>query len=171
MARFIFLLFLLFVEPVSGMRGVVGQTSATSDELAPAFALKDTEGGSRRLSDYKGKVLLINFWATWCAPCFAEIPDLMKLEKEHKSRGLEIIGITHNPANLQTVRQTARRLKIDYPILLGTREVSAAYGVGEILPVTIVVDREGRIRARILGILAPEEFEYSVKPLLENERH
>jgi thiol-disulfide isomerase/thioredoxin len=171
MARFILLLLLLLVVPVSSMRGAAGQLSATGDELAPAFALKDTNGGALRLSDYKGKVLLINFWATWCAPCFAEIPDLMKLEKEYRSRGLEIIGIAHNPTDPQTVLQAARRLRIDYPILFGTREVSAAYRVGEILPVTIVVDREGKIRARILGILAPEEFEQSVKPLLENERY
>ena len=161
MARLILLLLLLTVEPA---RAAANQT--TGGELAPRFALKDLKGRAVRLADYKGKVLLINFWATWCAPCRAEMPDLAKLKKEYGSRGLEIIGVTVAPMNRQSVRRVAAQLKINYPILFGTRAVSAAYGVGAVLPVTIVVDRGGKIRARILGILTPEEFDEGVKPLL-----
>ena len=160
MARLILLLLLLIFEPARA-----GNQPA-SDELAPEFALKNLKGQTVRLADCKGKVLLINFWATWCAPCRAEMPDLAKLKRAHAKRGLEIIGITYPPTNRQSVRRVAKQLKINYPILFGTGAIADAYGAGEVLPTTIVVDREGKIRARILGILTPEEFEQSVKPLL-----
>ena len=133
---------------------------------APAFALKDLRGRTVRLSNFKGKVLLINFWATWCVPCLVEMPDLVKLQKEYESRGLQIVGITCPPMTRKNVRGVARKFKINYPILFGTDNVSDAYYANTVYPTTIIVDREGKIRGRILGILAPEEFEQSVKPLL-----
>lgn len=133
---------------------------------APAFALKDIRGRTVRLGDYKGKVLLINFWATWCPPCRAEMPALVKLQKQYQSRGLQIIGITSPPYQRSSVRAMARHLGVNYLVLFGKHNVSAAYDVGEVMPTTIVVDRQGRIRDRILGILEPEEFDQKVKPLL-----
>ncbi|HVG20415.1 MAG TPA: TlpA disulfide reductase family protein [Blastocatellia bacterium] len=123
-----------------------------------------------RLGDYKGKVLLINFWATWCAPCRAEMPDLVKLQKQFGPRGLQVLGITYPPQNRASVRQIAGELKINYPILLGGGKTASDYNVGEVLPSTVVVDREGMIRARILGILEPEEFDEQVRPLLETTK-
>ena len=133
---------------------------------APEFQLEDLGGRTVRLSDYRGKVVLLNFWATWCPPCRAEMPDLVRLQKENESRGLQIIGITYPAYIRKAVRRLARQLKLNYPILYGSRELGAKYDVGEVLPATIVIDREGKIRGRILGILEPEEFEQSVKPLL-----
>ena len=140
--------------------------SADQGANAPNFELKDLRGHSVRLSDYKGKVVLINFWATWCPPCRAEMPELVKLQKENESRGLQIIGVTYPSYRRDAVRRLARQLKLDYPVLFGTRALASRYGVGEVLPATIVIDREGKLRGRILGILEPEEFEQSVKPLL-----
>lgn len=134
---------------------------------APDFELKDLGGRTVKLSDYRGKVVLINFWATWCPPCQAEMPDLVRLQKENESRGLRIIGMTYPAYDRKAVRRLARELKLNYPVLYGSRELAAKYEVGEILPATVVVDRQGMIRARILGILMPEEFEQSVKPLLQ----
>ncbi|HWP43612.1 MAG TPA: TlpA disulfide reductase family protein [Blastocatellia bacterium] len=134
---------------------------------APDFELKDAGGRAVRLSDYRGKVVLLNFWATWCPPCRAEMPELVRLQEENESRGLQIIGITYPAFDRKTVRRIAREMKLNYPVLYGTREIAARYGVGEVLPATIVIDREGKIRARILGILEIEEFERGVEPLLQ----
>jgi thiol-disulfide isomerase/thioredoxin len=143
-----------------------GQGPATHALRAPHFELKDLKGRSVRLDSYKGKVLLINFWATWCAPCLAEMPDLVKLQREYGARGLRVIGITYPPLDRARVRRMTRRLKINYAILFGGDRIARYYDVGEVLPTTIVVDREGKMRARILGILGPEEFDEKVKPLL-----
>lgn len=136
---------------------------------APSFALKDLGGRTVRLDQFKGKVVMLNFWATWCPPCRAEMPDLVKLQREHGGRGLQIAGITYPPERASRVRRLARELKINYPLLFGTRRVASLYGVEDILPVTVIIDREGRIRDRVLGILTPEEFEQKVEPLLAAE--
>ena len=133
---------------------------------APQFALKDLNGRTVRLSDYKGKVVLINFWATWCPPCRAEMPDLVKLQREHGKDGLQIIGITYPPERSARVRRFARSLKVNYPIILGTREIRARFSSDETLPLTIVINRDGKVSEIISGILLREEFDEKIKPLL-----
>jgi thiol-disulfide isomerase/thioredoxin len=163
MTRIVFLIFVLAGVALS----TFGQQATSQQTTAPAFKLKDINGRSVRLSNYKGKVVLLNFWATWCAPCRAEMPDLVKLQNEYRSKGLQIVGMTYPDYRRAAVGHLARRLKLNYPILLGTRELAGQYGVGEVMPTTIVIDRQGKIRARILGILEPDEFEQNVKPLLQ----
>ena len=163
--RKILLAALLIAMPVSG-NGQAAANQQTDNQQAPGFVLKDIKGRHARLSDYNGKVLLINFWATWCAPCQAEMPALVELQKEYQARGLQIIGVTYPPENRSAVRKVMRRLKLNYPVLFGTRLMTDAYGIGDVLPVTIVVDRNGRIRDRILGMLEPDEFKEKVAPLL-----
>ncbi|HEV7890416.1 MAG TPA: TlpA disulfide reductase family protein [Pyrinomonadaceae bacterium] len=133
---------------------------------APALALKDIRGRSVRLGDYKGKVVLLNFWATWCPPCRAEIPDLMKAQHQYAGRGLQVIGVTYPPEKLRDVRRFVRRLGVNYPIALGTKGTKALFDKGDTLPLTVVIDRDGNVRDVIEGILLPEEFEQKVKPLL-----
>ena len=130
------------------------------------FTLKDIEGRTVRLSDYQGKVVLINFWATWCPPCRAEMPDLVRLQREFASRGLQIIGITYPPERIDRVRRFARSLKVNYPIILGTREIRAHFSSEETLPLTVVINRDGKVNDIISGILLHEEFEEKIKPLL-----
>jgi len=146
--------------------GAIYPEARGPEASAPTFGLKDSKGRTVRLSDFKGKVVLLNFWATWCVPCRAEMPDLVKLQSEFQSQGLQVIGITYPAFTQAEVRRVIRQMKINYPILLDTRAVAKRYEVGEVLPTTIVIDREGRFRARILGILEPEEFDKSIKPLL-----
>ena len=143
-------------------RSALGQ-----DVRAPSLALKSIEGQTVRLSDYRGKVVLINFWATWCPPCRAEMPDLVKLQREYGRDGLQIIGVTYQPEPRALVRKFTRRLKVNYPIVLGTRETKAAFSPDETLPLTVIIDREGTIRGTIAGILLPEEFNLQIKPLLQ----
>jgi len=132
----------------------------------PPLKLRDLRGRVVRLSDYKGKVMLLNFWATWCPPCRAEMPDLVKMQREYGSRGLQIVGITYPPETVGRVRRFARRLKVNYPIALGTQQTKANFTDDNTLPLTVIIDREGTIRGLIAGILLPEEFEQQVKPLL-----
>jgi len=134
--------------------------------LAPQLKLKDLDGRTVRLSDYRGKVVLINFWATWCPPCRAEMPDLIRLQREHGKDGLQIIGITYPPEQKARVRRFASRLKVNYPMVLGTRQIKARFSSDETLPLTVVIDREGKVSEIISGILLPKEFDEKIKPLL-----
>jgi len=140
---------------------VLGQGSK-----APQFELRDINGRIVRLSDYQGKVVLINFWATWCPPCRAEMPDLVKRQREYRAKGLQIIGITYPPEQKDRVRRFARSLKVNYPIILGTRQLKVRFSSDETLPLTIVIDRDGKVKNIIVGILLREEFDEKIKPLL-----
>jgi thiol-disulfide isomerase/thioredoxin len=144
------------------------QQAAAQDKLkdAPRLTLRDSHGRTVRLSKYRGKVVLLNFWATWCPPCRAETPDLVHLQREHGAQGLQVIGITYPPESRAVTRRFVRRFKINYPILEGTRATKSLFIAGETLPVSVVIDREGKVRAVIKGILLPEEFDEKIKPLL-----
>ncbi len=151
-------LLMMFALPPSG---ALGQT-----RKAPALELKDLRGRAHRLEDFRGKVVLLNFWATWCPPCRAEVPDLVRWQREHGKAGLQVIGVTHPPTDRAQVRRFLRRHKVTYPVLLGTQATKALFAESETLPVTVVIDREGNVRELIEGILLPEEFDEKIKPLL-----
>lgn len=136
-------------------------------EKTPPVALKDLTGKTVSLSDYKGKIVLLNFWATWCAPCKAEIPELIKWQNEYQNAGLQIIGITYPPAGRAAVRRFASRMKINYPVLFGSKKTKALFDSGETLPFSVVLDEEGNIRERIEGVIFSEEFDEKIKPLLK----
>ena len=157
MLRVSVLTLLLLLSPVA---------AAAQGTKAPALALRDLRGRTVRVSDYKGKIVLLNFWATWCPPCRAEMPDLVKWQRENRSNGLQVIGITYPPTNRVEVRSFTRSIKINYPIVLGDKETKALFDSGEALPLSVVIDREGNVREVIQGIVLPEEFEQKVKPLL-----
>ncbi|HVF56115.1 MAG TPA: TlpA disulfide reductase family protein [Pyrinomonadaceae bacterium] len=158
-----FILFLILVVAVPSPNAFGQQ--ARKNNRPPLRVFRDLEGRSVRLGSYRGRVVLLNFWATWCPPCRAEIPELVRLQEQYKNR-LQIIGITHPPERASAVRRLSRELKINYPLILGTRRTARLFGVGEVLPVTIIIDRTGRVRDTVLGILEPEEFEEKIKPLL-----
>ena len=158
MNKKIFFTLLFFFVPIV----TLGQESRPAQ-----LTVKDIQGRYIRLSDYRGKVVLINFWATWCPPCRKEIPDLIRLQREYRNRGLQVLGVTYPPQKLAEVRRFVRRLKVNYPVGLGTTETTLLFSQSESLPLTIVIGRNGTIQDIIEGILLPEEFEQRIKPLLK----
>ena len=117
---------------------------------APDFTGTDINGKTVKLSDYKGKVVLLDFWATWCPPCRKEIPGFVDLYSTYKSRGLVVIGVSMDDATAEVIA-TVSRLKLNYPVLMGDEYLGAAYGGVLGLPVTFLIDRDGKIRARYQG--------------------
>lgn len=154
----ILLAFFLLIAPAVSL--------AQTPRPAPRVVLRDLSGRTVRLTDFKGKVVLLNFWATWCPPCRAEIPELVKWQREYRSQGLQVIGVNYPPTNRREVRSFLRELKVNYPVLLGHKKTKALFDAGETLPFSVVIDREGKVRENIEGILLPEEFDEKVRPLL-----
>lgn len=146
------------------------QEAASEPKQSPQFVLKDLAGRTVRLSDYHGKVVMINFWATWCPPCRAEMPELVRLQREHAKQGLQIIGITYPPQQKDRVQRFARSIKVNYPIILGTREIKARFSSEDTLPLTVVINRDGKVSDIISGILLREEFDEKIKPLLIQQK-
>ena len=139
---------------------------ASAQQKAPNLSLKDLNGKTVRLSDFKGKVVLLNFWATWCVPCRAEIPDLVKMQHRYRVRGLRILGITYPPEKMSEVRSFTREFKMNYPVVIGSKESKQAFTSSETLPLTVVINRQGNIHAIIEGLIYSDEFEEKVKPLI-----
>ena len=138
---------------------------------APNLYLRDLNNRPVKMSSYRGKVVLINFWATWCIPCRAEIPDLIKMQQRYRNAGLRIVGITYPPEEKSEVRRFARALRINYRIGMGTKAIKALFTASETLPMTIIIDRDGFVRDVIEGIMYADEFDEKVKPLLATEHH
>jgi thiol-disulfide isomerase/thioredoxin len=127
-------------------------------EVLPDVAVPDASGKARRLSEWKGRLLAVNFWATWCEPCQREIPLLKRLRRERAAEGLEVVGIA---VDLRAaVAKYAHDARIDYPVLMGERDGLAAItalGMDTVFPFTVFADRSGRIIALKVGELRPEE--------------
>lgn len=115
---------------------------------APDFSLPDMDGKIHKLSDYPGKVVLLNFWATWCPPCRREVPDFIEAYKELQGEGLEIIGISVDEMTAPELQGWVTKMGINYPVALATPKVVTDYEPGDYIPATIVIDRKGLIRYR-----------------------
>jgi peroxiredoxin len=121
---------------------------------APDFNLPDMNGNPVRLSDYRGKVVILDFWATWCGPCRMGIPDLNVLYSDYRGKGLEILGIAMDEGGKAGVLKGMQKhaIMIGYPILIGTAEVQKNYGGIEAIPTTFILDKEGNIVAKYVGL-------------------
>jgi cytochrome c biogenesis protein CcmG/thiol:disulfide interchange protein DsbE len=115
---------------------------------APGFSIKDLQGRVLSLADYRGKVLVLNFWATWCPPCRREIPDFIEAYKELKGEGLEIIGVSVDTLSAEDLSGWAKKIGMNYPIALATAKIIADYEPGDYIPATIIIDGKGLIRYR-----------------------
>ena len=136
-------------------------------KIAPEFALKDSDGRTVKLSDYKGKVVLLNFWATWCGPCKVEIPWFIQFEQRYKDRGFAVLGVAMDDEGWSVVRPYINDHKMNYRILLGNDDVAQQYGGVDSLPTTFVLDREGKIVGRHVGLVSKSEYEDEIKETLD----
>ena len=144
---------------------VARQEPSLIGKPAPAFALKDITGKPLRLADYRGKVVLIDFWATWCVPCRVEIPHFVELQKKYASRGFSVIGISMDD-EAGPVPPFAKKYGMNYPVAIGDAALAERYGGILGLPVAFVLDRNGIIRERYDGVTSAQTFEKAVVGLL-----
>jgi peroxiredoxin len=139
---------------------------ARPSDPAPNFSLNTGDGKTVELSQFKGKVVVVNFWATWCGPCRNEIPGMLQVYNQYKSKGLEIVGISLDRDGWRVINPFVQKFKITYPVVLGNGEVTEAYGGIEAIPTTFIVDRKGNIAGKHIGYLSKDEFEKIVKKTL-----
>ncbi|HUQ34169.1 MAG TPA: cytochrome c biogenesis protein/redoxin [Pyrinomonadaceae bacterium] len=144
-----------------------GEKVAAADlQPAPEIELKDTTGATFRLSDLRGRVVLLNFWATWCVPCRTEIPELNEMHHDLEAQGLSVVGVVYQDADAD-IKAFQSEIKQDYRIVIGDDSVGSKFGGVQGLPTTFIIDREGRIRQKIFGSRSRAAFEAEIKPLLE----
>jgi cytochrome c biogenesis protein CcmG/thiol:disulfide interchange protein DsbE len=138
-----------------------------SADKAPDFALKSVDGKTVRLSDYKGKVVIIDFWATWCPPCRKGIPDLISIQKEFKKK-VVVIGISLDAEKtLKDVPGFIKEYKINYPIVYGDDKVVADYGGIQGIPTAFVIDKKGNVVDKHVGLVPKDTYVKKIKELLK----
>jgi peroxiredoxin len=127
-------------------------------EAAPAFDLPDLAGGRATLASLKGKVVVLDFWATWCGPCIVELPQYNDFARQYKQRGVEVVGVVFDSGEPQEIQDFVREHRVEYRQLLGDDKMMDAFGGNMGLPTTFVIDREGRITTKFVGS-TPDKFE------------
>jgi peroxiredoxin len=146
---------------------LMSSTATASDrKTAPDFTLADAKGAPVKLSDYQGKVVLLNFWATWCGPCKVEIPWFVEFEKKYKDRGFAMLGVSMDEDGWKAVKLFASQERINYPLLIGNDRVAQLYGGIDSLPSTFLIDRKGRIASIHLGIVSKSDYEAEILKLI-----
>jgi peroxiredoxin len=166
------------IVTVAALVGVVACTSerpvkhvakdTSHRKSAPDFALKDANGKVVHLADYKGKVVLLDFWATWCGPCKIEIPWFQEFQRKYKDRGFEVLGVSMDDDGWKSVMPFVQEKKINYRIVMGDDKTGDQFGGLEALPTTFVIDRNGRIASVHVGLTNKKDFSDAIEELLED---
>lgn len=141
---------------------VLGKTTP-----APDFTLESLDGRNMRLSDFRGKAVLLNFWATWCGPCKIEMPWFVDFQKEYGSQGLQIVGIAMDDSSKEDIAKFAKEMGVNYPVLIGKEAVGDEYGGVPALPESFFIGRDGKIVDKIIGLKGKGEIEDSIKRALD----
>jgi cytochrome c biogenesis protein CcmG/thiol:disulfide interchange protein DsbE len=141
-----------------GHRGAV-------DSSAPGFSLTDLDGKPLDLANYRGKVVLLNFWATWCAPCRGEIPQFVDFQNTYGPQGLQLIGISMDD-DAKPVHEFYQQFKMNYPVAVGNANLAESYGGILGLPVTFLIGRDGRIAAKYVGATDMTALQQKIQSLL-----
>jgi cytochrome c biogenesis protein CcmG/thiol:disulfide interchange protein DsbE len=169
MSRFLpaLLIGLLAVTACESTGSAVAAVKKEKDRKpAPDFTLKDSMGRPVKLSDFKGKVVLLNFWATWCGPCKIEIPWLIEFEQQYKEQGLVVLGVSMDEEGWEVVKPYVEKSKINYRVLIGDDMTAQLYGGVDSLPTSFMLDRQGRIASTHTGLVSKSIFENDIKTLL-----
>ncbi len=132
-------------------------------KVAPDFELKTLDGKTVRLSDLKGKAVLLNFWATWCGPCKIEMPWFVDLQKQYGPQGLQIVGIAMDDSDDKTISDFLKEMGVNYTIVKGKESVGVAYGGVLGLPTTFFIGRDGKIVDQAAGLVSRSEIEQNIK--------
>jgi len=159
------ILYIIFIITVFLFAASTAQTA--KKYKAPNFSLQTQSGKVIELAELKGKVVLLNFWATWCPPCRAEIPDFIKVYNSYKSKGFEIIGIALDNEGWFKVAPFIKETKINYPVVLGSEKEVQQYGNFESIPTSFIIDKNGYIAGRQIGLLSKDALEKKLKSLLK----
>ena len=145
---------------------------ATSGNLqgkpAPDFSLSSLDGKTLKLSDYRGKAVLLNFWATWCEPCKIEMPWFIELQKQYGPKGLQVLGVAMDDTDPKDIVDFAHKMGVNYPIAVGREAVGDQYGGIPYLPSTFYIDRDGRVVDRVYGLVSRSEIEDNIKKALSS---
>jgi peroxiredoxin len=147
-------------------KGGLGAAPAAAHSVAPNFSLKDLDGRQLDLSSYRGKVVLLDFWATWCAPCRTETPHFVEFQDKYDQQGLQVIGIAMDDGP-KPVREFYKEFKMNYPVALGNEKVAEAYGGVLGLPITFLIGRDGRVAAKFVGAVEVSVVEQQINSLLQ----
>ncbi len=136
---------------------------------APDFTLESLDGKNLRLSDLRGKAVLLNFWATWCGPCKIETPWLVELQNQYGAQGLQVVGIAMDDSGKDDIAKFAKDMGVNYPVLLGKEAVGDAYGGVPALPESFFIGRDGKIVDKIIGLKGKGEIEDSIRKALDTQ--
>ena len=152
---------------VAGRRTAQTAKPAASGNAAPDFTVTDIDGKKFALSDSKGKVVLLDFWATWCTPCRAEIPHFVEMQQKYGPQGFQVIGISMDD-DAKPVKEFYRQFNMNYPVAVGDDKLAQSFGGVLGLPVNFIIDREGRIHAKYLGATDVSVIDKAVSELLNS---
>jgi thiol-disulfide isomerase/thioredoxin len=133
---------------------------------APEFALQSLDGKTVHLADFRGKGVLLNFWATWCQPCKIEMPWFVELQKQYGPQGLQVVGVAMDDASPEDIGKFAKDLSVNYPVLIGKEAVGDAYGGIPFMPETFYIGRDGKVVDKVVGLIGRSEIEEDVKKAL-----
>jgi len=136
------------------------------DGVAPDFTLQSLDGKTVRLSDFRGKAVLLNFWATWCSPCKIEMPWFVELQKQYGPGGLQVVGVAMDDASTKEIADFAKEMGVNYPVLIGKESVGDAYGGVQFLPENFYIDRNGKVLDRAFGLKGRGEIEDEIKRIV-----
>jgi thiol-disulfide isomerase/thioredoxin len=139
------------------------------NKVAPDFTLESLDGKTMHLSDFRGKAVLLNFWATWCGPCKIETPWLVELQSQYGSQGLQVVGVAMDDSGKEEIARFAKEMGMNYPVLLGKEAVGDAYGGVPYLPESFFIGRDGKIVDKIMGIDSRSVIEDGIKKTLKTQ--
>ena len=134
---------------------------------APEFTLKDADGKTVHIADYRGKVVLLDFFATWCGPCKIEIPWFTEMERKNKDRGFAVLGVSMDDEGWEVVKPFLAELNVNYRVVIGNDATAQLYGGVDALPTTFLIDTSGKIAAVHVGLAGKKEFEDGIEQLLQ----
>jgi cytochrome c biogenesis protein CcmG/thiol:disulfide interchange protein DsbE len=147
-------------------QAIVASRALKFQTAAPDFTLKNSSGDPVRLGDFRGRVVLLNFWATWCGPCQVEIPWFVEFEKKYQGEGFTVLGVSMDDEGWKVVKPFVAAKNINYPVVLGDEKVNQLYGGIDALPTTLVLGRDGRIVFIHSGLIGKDEYRREILQLL-----